>query len=123
MATRILLLPAVRSATLRADHLTKGEIQMAKMTKTATIAAVAEAADISKIQAKAAMDEIASLAHANAKDGFVIPGIGKVSVRQTKARKMIMRFGPNEGKEIDVEAKTKLKFTFLKAAKEAILND
>ena len=93
---------------------------MAKMTKTATIAAVAEAADISKIQAKAAMDEIASLAYANARDGFVIPGIGKVSVRQTKARKMIMRFGPNEGQEIDVKAKTKLKFTFLKAAKEAI---
>ena len=94
---------------------------MAKMTKTATIAAVAEAADISKAQAKAAMDEIASLAYANAKDGFVIPGIGKVSVRQTKARKMIMRFGPREGEEITVAAKTKLKFTFLKAAKESIL--
>ncbi|MBT5845470.1 MAG: HU family DNA-binding protein [Verrucomicrobiales bacterium] len=120
MDARVLLLHAVRSATLRDDHLTKGEIQMAKMTKTATIAAVAEAADISKIQAKAAMDEIASLAYANARDGFVIPGIGKVSVRQTKARKMVMRFGPNEGKEIDVKAKTKLKFTFLKAAKEAI---
>ena len=94
---------------------------MAKMTKTATIAAVAEAADISKAQAKAAMDAIASLAYANANDGFVIPGIGKVSVRQTKARKMIMRFGPREGQEIDVPAKTKLKFTFLKAAKEEIL--
>lgn len=94
---------------------------MAKMTKTATIAAVAEAADISKAQAKAAMDAIASLAYANANDGFVIPGIGKVSVRQTKARKMIMRFGPREGEEITVEAKTKLKFTFLKAAKESIL--
>jgi len=95
---------------------------MAKMTKTATIAAVAEAADISKAQAKAAMDAIASLAYANANDGFVIPGIGKVSVRQTKARKMIMRFGPREGQEIDVPAKTKLKFTFLKAAKEEILS-
>ena len=57
----------------------------------------------------------------NAKDGFTIPGVGKVSVRQTKARKMVMRFGPNEGKELDVPAKTKLKFTFLKAAKEEIL--
>ena len=94
---------------------------MAKMTKTATIAAVAGAADISKAQAKAAMDAIASLAYANANDGFVIPGIGKVAVRQTKARKMIMRFGPREGQEIDVPAKTKLKFTFLKAAKEEIL--
>ena len=121
MDAGVLLLLVVRSATLRDDHLTKGEKQMAKMTKTATIAAVAEAADISKAQAKAAMDAIASLAYANANDGFVIPGIGKVSVRQTKARKMIMRFGPREGQEIDVPAKTKLKFTFLKAAKEEIL--
>ena len=67
------------------------------------------------------LDTVASLAYDNAKDGFTIPGVGKVSVRQTKARKMIMRFGPNEGKEIDVPAKTKLKFTFLKAAKEEIL--
>ena len=95
---------------------------MAKMTKTATIAAVAEAADISKIQAKAAMDEIASLAYANARDGFVIPGIGKVSVRQTKARTMVMAFGSRKGETIDVKAKTKLKFTFLKAAKEEILS-
>jgi len=94
---------------------------MAKMTRTATIAAVAEAADISKVQAKAAIEAIASLAYANANDGFVIPGIGKVSVRQTKARKMIMQFGERKGQEIDVPAKTKLKFTFLKVAKEEIL--
>ena len=94
---------------------------MAKLTKTQTIAAVAEAADISKAQAKTALDTVASLAYDNAKDGFTIPGVGKVSVRQTKARKMVMRFPPNEGKEIDVPAKTKLKFTFLKAAKEEIL--
>lgn len=94
---------------------------MAKLTKTQTIAAVAEAADISKAQAKTALETVASLAYENAKDGFTIPGVGKVSVRQTKARKMVMRFGPNEGEEIDVPAKTKLKFTFLKAAKEEIL--
>ena len=94
---------------------------MAKLTKTQTIAAVAEAADISKAQAKAALEAVASLAYDNAKDGFTIPGVGRVSVRQTMARKMVMRFGPNEGKEIDVPAKTKLKFTFLKAAKEEIL--
>jgi nucleoid DNA-binding protein len=94
---------------------------MAKLTKTQTIAAVAEGADISKAQAKAAFDTIASLAYANANDGFTIPGIGKVSVRQTKARKMTMQFGDLKGQEIDVPAKTKLKFTFLKAAKEEIL--
>ena len=94
---------------------------MAKLTKTQTIAAVAEGADISKAQAKAAIDALVGLAHANARDGFTIPGLGKVSVRQTKAREMVMRFGPREGETIQVPAKTKLKFTFLKAAKEEIL--
>ena len=94
---------------------------MAKLTRTATIAAVAEAAEISKVQAKAAIEALANLAYANAKDGFVIPGVGKVSVRETKARTMVMAFGPKKGETINVKAKTKLKFTILKAAKEAIL--
>ena len=72
-------------------------------------------------QAKAALETIANLAYANAKDGFTLPGLGKVSVRQSAPRTMVMRFGPREGETIDVPAKTKLKFTYLKAAKEAIL--
>jgi hypothetical protein len=34
---------------------------------------------------------------------------------------MVMAFGPRKGETINVVAKTKLKFTFLKAAKEEIL--
>jgi len=93
---------------------------MAKLTKTATIAAIAEAADISKAQAKATLEALANLAYNNAKDGFTIPGLGKVSIRQTKAREMVMRFGPRTGETVQVPAKKKLKFTYLKAAKEAI---
>ena len=93
---------------------------MAKLTKTATIAAIAEAADISKAQAKTALEALADLAYNNAKDGFTIPGLGKVSIRQTKAREMVMRFGPITGETVQVPAKKKLKFTYLKAAKEAI---
>tara|TARA_B100000470_G_C19478990_1_gene253558 strand:- start:134 stop:421 length:288 start_codon:yes stop_codon:yes gene_type:complete len=93
---------------------------MAKLTKTATIAAIAEAADISKAQAKTTLEALADLAYNNAKDGFTIPGLGKVSIRQTKAREMVMRFGPRTGETVQVPAKKKLKFTYLKAAKEAI---
>ena len=78
---------------------------MAKLTKTQTIAAVAEAADLSKAQAKAALDAVATLACQNAADGFTIPGLGKVSIRQTKAREMVMRFGPREGETVQVPAK------------------
>ena len=95
---------------------------MAKLTKTQITNEIAEGAGISKAQAKDVLETLASMAHANARDGFTIPGIGKVSVRQTKAREMVMRFGPREGETIQVPAKTKLKFTFLKVAKEAILS-
>ena len=94
---------------------------MAKLTKTQITNELAEGAGISKAQAKAALETLAKMAYANARDSFTIPGLGKVSVRQTAPRKMIMRFGPRVGEEIDVPAKTKLKFTYLKAAKEAIL--
>jgi len=112
--------PFTRALVAGRHILTKGERHMAKLTKTATIAAIADSADISKAQAKAALEALAGLAYKNAKDGFTIPGLGKVSIRQTKARKMIMRFGPRTGEEVDVPAKKKLKFTYLKAAKEAI---
>jgi DNA-binding protein HU-beta len=94
---------------------------MAKLTKTQITNGIAEGASISKAQAKDVLETLASMVHANARDGFTIPGIGKVSVRQTAPREMVMRFGPREGETIQVPAKTKLKFTFLKVAKEAIL--
>ena len=94
---------------------------MAKLTKTQIQKNVAEGAGISKKQAEAALETLAGMAYANAGDGFTIPGIGKVTKRQTKERTMTMAFGPKAGQEITVPAKTKLKFTFVKAAKDAIL--
>lgn len=94
---------------------------MAKLTKTQIQNAVAEGAGISKKQAVAALETLAGLAYANAGDGFTIPGLGKVTKRQTKERTMTMAFGPKQGQQITVPAKTKLKFTFVKAAKDAIL--
>jgi len=93
---------------------------MAKLTKSQTIAAIAEQADISKAHAKAAVVALVGLAYANAKDGFTIPGLGKVFLRESKGRMMMMRFGEDAGKEKWIEPKTKLKFTYAKAAKEAI---
>ena len=95
---------------------------MAKLTKTQIMTGIADGAGISKAQAKAALETLTSMAYANAADGFTIPGLGKVSVRQSAPRTMVMRFGPREGETINVPAKTKLKFTYLKAAKVAILS-
>ena len=92
---------------------------MAKpMTKSQIIAAVAEKADISKAQSKAALEGLAELAYAGAVDGFTIPGIGKLVIVDRKAR---MGRNPATGETIHIAAKRVLKFRIAKAAKDAVL--
>lgn len=93
---------------------------MAKaLTKSQIIAGVAEGAGISKVQAKAALDALSALAYKGAKDGFTIPGIGKLVKVKRKAR---MGRNPATGATIKIPAKTVLKFRIAKAAKDAILS-
>ena len=92
---------------------------MAKaMTKTQIVAGVAEAADISKKQAAAALEALTAMAYKGAKDGFTIPGIGKLVKVRRKAR---MGRNPATGASIKIPAKTVLKFRIAKAAKDAVL--
>ena len=92
---------------------------MAKpMTKSQIIAAVAEKADISKTQAKDALEGLAELAYAGAEDGFTIPGLGKLVKVNRAAR---MGRNPATGETIQIAAKTVLKFRIAKAAKDAVL--
>jgi DNA-binding protein HU-beta len=92
---------------------------MAKpMTKSQIIAAVAEKADISKAQAKDALDALAALAYEGAAEGFTIPGIGKLVKVDRAAR---MGRNPATGETIQIPAKTVLKFRIAKAAKDAVL--
>jgi len=91
------------------------------MSKSETAAFLAEKAGISKKQAVAFIQAQAELAYKQAKSTFVLPGIGKLVLVERPSRKMIMRFGPNAGKEITVPKKKVLKFRVAKAAKDAIL--
>jgi DNA-binding protein HU-beta len=92
---------------------------MAKpMTKSQIIAAVAEKADISKAQAKTALEGLAELAYEGAVDGFTIPGIGKLVIVDRAAR---MGRNPATGETIQIAAKRVLKFRIAKAAKDAVL--
>jgi DNA-binding protein HU-beta len=94
---------------------------MPKMTKSQIAATIAEKVGIKKKQAALAMEELATLAYKEAKNTFVVPGLGKLVLVQRPARKMIMRFGPKAGQEITVPAKKVVKFRLAKAAKDAIL--
>jgi DNA-binding protein HU-beta len=92
---------------------------MAKaMTKSQIISGIAEGADITKAQARAAMETLVALAYKGAKDGFMIPGIGKLVKVRRKAR---MGRNPATGEQIRIPAKTVLKFRIAKAAKDAVL--
>lgn len=83
--------------------------------------ALAEKVGVTKKQASAMLDELASLVYKNAKNTFVLPGIGKIVVANRPAREMVMQIGPNKGKTVKIPAKRVLKFRFAKLAKESIL--
>ena len=92
---------------------------MAKaMTKSQITAAVAEKAGISKKQAGAALEALSALAYKNAKNGFTVPGLGKLVLVNRKARQ---GRNPQTGETIQIKAKKVVKFRVAKAAKDAIL--
>lgn len=92
---------------------------MAKaLTKSQIVAGVAEATELSKKQAGAAIETLVALAYKNAKNGFTVPGLGKLVLVNRKAR---MGRNPATGETIQIPAKRVVKFRVAKAAKDAIL--
>ena len=64
------------------------------------------------------LDELMALAYKEAKNGFTLPGLGKLVVVSRKAR---MGRNPQTGEAIKIPAKRVLKFRVAKAAKDAVL--
>lgn len=92
---------------------------MAKaMTKSAVAGTLAEKCDMPKKQAAGFLEELATLAYKEAKNGFTIPGLGKLVLVNRKAR---MGRNPATGETIKIPAKKVVKFRVAKAAKDAIL--
>lgn len=94
------------------------------ITKSKIVACVAEEAGITKKQAGVALDTLTKLAYKGAKDGFTIPGLGKLVIRKTPARPAREGRNPATGETIMIKAKPagkKLVFRVAKAAKEAVL--
>jgi DNA-binding protein HU-beta len=92
---------------------------MAKaMTKSQIMSAMAEKCDMTKKDAAAVVETLVQLAYKEAKNGFTIPGLGKLVVVNRKAR---WGRNPMTGEKIRIKAKRVLKFRVAKAAKDAIL--
>lgn len=88
------------------------------MTKTQTVAALAEKTGLAKAQVEQVIDELANLAYSEAKNTFVVPGIGKLVLVQRKAR---TGRNPATGATIEIPAKTVVKFRIAKVCKESVL--
>ena len=92
---------------------------MAKaMTKAQLAAHLATATGLTKKDTAAVLAELAAVAYKQAKNGFTIPGIGKLVLQRRKAR---MGRNPATGESIKIPAKRVVKFRVAKAAKDAIM--
>jgi DNA-binding protein HU-beta len=89
------------------------------MTKSQMAAYMAEKTGMTKADVGTFLDAFASLAYVEAKDGFTIPGIGKLVLVDRKAR---MGRNPATGEQISIPAKTVVKFRVSKACKEGVLS-
>ena len=92
---------------------------MAKsMTKSQIADHLAGKAGITKKTAVQFLDDFAGLAYREAKNAFVVPGIGKLVLANRKAR---MGRNPQTGGPIKIPAKRVVKFRVAKMAKDSIL--
>lgn len=89
-----------------------------KMTKSAIAATLAENVGVTKKQSALFLEELAALAYKEAKNGFTLPGLGKLELKHRKAR---MGRNPMTGEAIKIPAKKVVKFRVAKACKDSVL--
>jgi DNA-binding protein HU-beta len=86
------------------------------MTKAQIISTIADQTGLTKKDVAGVLEAQTQLAYKQAKNGFTIPGIGKLVVVNRKRRK---GRNPATGEEIIIPAKKVLKFRVAKAAKDS----
>lgn len=90
------------------------------MTKSQLMAALSEKSGLAKKQVVSFMEMLSEMAYKEVKSSgeFVLPGFGKLVKIQRKAR---TGRNPLTGAEIQIPAKTVVKFKVAKAVKDAVL--
>ena len=92
---------------------------MAKaMTKAQIVTHHADKLSVPKKLAAAFLEELAKLAAKEAKNGFTIPGMGKLVLVNRKAR---MGRNPQTGEAIKIPARRVVRFRVAKAMKDSVL--
>jgi DNA-binding protein HU-beta len=88
------------------------------LTKSQIVTKLADANELSKKDAAAFLESLCTLAYKESKNGFTLPGLGKLVLVNRKAR---MGRNPQTGEPIKIPAKRVLKFRVAKAAKDAVV--
>ncbi len=88
------------------------------LTKSQLIGKLADDTELVKKNVVAVLDDLVQIAYKEAKNGFTLPGLGKLVLVNRKAR---MGRNPQTGAPIKIPAKTVLKFRVAKAAKDSVL--
>jgi DNA-binding protein HU-beta len=96
----------------------EGFIMAKAMTKAALVERLAKRAGLTKKDMSAFLDDLATLAYKEAKNGFTLPGIGKLVLANRKAR---TGRNPQTGATIKIPAKRVVKFRVAKACKDGVL--
>jgi len=87
------------------------------MTKAQTIEYLVQKTELNKKDISKVLDELATLAYAEASRGFTVPGLGKLVVVDRAAR---MGRNPKTGEAIQIPAKRAVKFRLSKEAKDGV---
>ena len=82
------------------------------------VSKMAEETGMAKADVVLFLEKFAALAYVEAKDGFTLPGLGKLVLVDRKAR---VGRNPATGEEIQIPAKKVVKFRVSKACKEGVL--
>lgn len=88
------------------------------LTKSQILDHLSKKTDLTKKDAGLVIEEMAKLAYKEAKNGFTLPGLGKLVLVNRKAR---MGRNPQTGEPIKIPAKRVVKFRVAKACKDSIL--
>jgi len=88
------------------------------LTQAQVVAKLSEELNLPKAQVKSFFEAQAQLAYKEAKNGFTLPGLGKLVLVQRKAR---IGRNPATGESIKIPAKKVVKFRVAKATKDAVV--
>jgi DNA-binding protein HU-beta len=87
------------------------------LTKSQIIAYLADKTGLQKKVVVNFLEEVVALAYKEAKNGFTLPGLGKLVIQQRKAR---LGRNPKTGETLKIPAKKVLKFKIAKVCKDNV---